>query len=162
MGIVSDIDLGTYPFTTSSNTTTGGALTGLGIGPKMIDEVIGVVKAYTTRVGSGPFPTELVDRTGEKLREAGLSAGQAADALRYYLAREIPSFEDGDYTEEHFKEAYNAGLANGLGNLVARVFALAEKHLKKLPKEKDKYLGGFWKEYNGAMDNYKFKAPSSK
>jgi adenylosuccinate synthase len=70
-GALLDIDLGTYPFTTSSNTTTGGALTGLGIGPKMIDEVIGVVKAYTTRVGSGPFPTELVDRTGEKLREAG-------------------------------------------------------------------------------------------
>ncbi len=70
-GALLDIDLGTYPFTTSSNTTTGGALTGLGIGPKMIDEVIGVVKAYTTRVGSGPFPTELVDRTGEKLRDAG-------------------------------------------------------------------------------------------
>lgn len=70
-GALLDIDLGTYPFTTSSNTTTGGALTGLGIGPKMIDEVIGVVKAYATRVGAGPFPTELVDRTGEKLREEG-------------------------------------------------------------------------------------------
>ncbi len=70
-GALLDVDLGTYPFTTSSNTTTGGALTGLGIGPQMIDEVIGVVKAYTTRVGSGPFPTELVNQTGEQLREAG-------------------------------------------------------------------------------------------
>ena len=67
-GAMLDIDLGTYPFTTSSNTTVGGALTGLGIGPKMIDEVIGIVKAYTTRVGGGPFPTELVDDTGNKLR----------------------------------------------------------------------------------------------
>ncbi len=70
-GSMLDVDLGTYPFATSSNTTAGGALTGLGIGPKMIDEVVGVVKAYTTRVGAGPFPTELVDDTGELLRHCG-------------------------------------------------------------------------------------------
>ena len=70
-GTLLDIDLGTYPFATSSNTTTGGALTGLGIGPKMIDEVVGIVKAYTTRVGAGPFPTELVDEMGEELRRKG-------------------------------------------------------------------------------------------
>ncbi len=70
-GALLDVDLGTYPFATSSNTTTGGALTGLGIGPKMIDEVIGVVKAYSTRVGAGPFPTELVNETGEQLRVGG-------------------------------------------------------------------------------------------
>lgn len=70
-GALLDVDLGTYPFATSSNTTTGGACTGLGIGPHMIDEVVGVVKAYTTRVGSGPFPTELVDDTGEHLRALG-------------------------------------------------------------------------------------------
>lgn len=70
-GAMLDIDLGTYPYTTSSNTTVGGALTGLGIGPKAIDEIVGVVKAYTTRVGSGPFPTELVDDTGLLLREKG-------------------------------------------------------------------------------------------
>jgi len=70
-GCLLDVDLGTYPFATSSNTTVGGALTGLGVGPKMIDEVVGVIKAYTTRVGSGPFPTELVDETGEDLRRLG-------------------------------------------------------------------------------------------
>ena len=70
-GCMLDVDLGTYPFATSSNTTTGGALTGLGIGPKMIDEVVGVVKAYTTRVGAGPFPTELVDAAGEEMRRIG-------------------------------------------------------------------------------------------
>jgi adenylosuccinate synthase len=70
-GSLLDVDLGTYPFATSSNTTVGGILTGLGIGPKMIDEVVGVVKAYTTRVGAGPFPTELIDQTGEELRRLG-------------------------------------------------------------------------------------------
>lgn len=70
-GALLDVDLGTYPFATSSNTTVGGALTGLGMGVKMIDEVVGVVKAYTTRVGAGPFPTELVDETGEELRRLG-------------------------------------------------------------------------------------------
>jgi len=74
-GAMLDVDLGTYPFATSSNTTVGGALTGLGIGPKMFDDVIGVVKAYTTRVGAGPFPTELHDATGEKLRDAGSEFG---------------------------------------------------------------------------------------
>jgi adenylosuccinate synthase len=70
-GVMLDVDLGTYPFATSSNTTAGGALTGLGIGPRMIDEVIGVIKAYTTRVGAGPFPTELIDEVGEHLRRQG-------------------------------------------------------------------------------------------
>jgi adenylosuccinate synthase len=70
-GSMLDVDLGTYPFATSSNTTVGGVLTGLGVGPKMIDEVVGVVKAYTTRVGAGPFPTELIDATGETLRTLG-------------------------------------------------------------------------------------------
>ncbi len=70
-GAMLDVDLGTYPFCTSSNTTVGGALTGLGMGPSMIDEVVGIVKAYTTRVGAGPFPTELHDDMGEKLREIG-------------------------------------------------------------------------------------------
>lgn len=70
-GTLLDVDLGTYPFATSSNTTVGGALTGLGVGPHMINEVVGVIKAYTTRVGAGPFPTELVDDIGEKIRLQG-------------------------------------------------------------------------------------------
>jgi len=66
-----DVDHGTYPFVTSSNTVAGGACTGAGVGPTAIDEVIGITKAYTTRVGSGPFPTELNDDTGELLRSKG-------------------------------------------------------------------------------------------
>ena len=66
-----DIDHGTYPFVTSSNPTAGGALTGSGVGPTRIDRVVGVAKAYTTRVGEGPFPTELDDEVGEALRTKG-------------------------------------------------------------------------------------------
>ncbi|MCT2984242.1 adenylosuccinate synthase [Propionibacterium freudenreichii] len=66
-----DIDHGTYPYVTSSNPTVGGALTGTGVGPTKIDRVIGIAKAYTTRVGEGPFPTELFDADGDKLRADG-------------------------------------------------------------------------------------------
>jgi adenylosuccinate synthase len=74
-GSMLDVDFGSYPFVTSSNTTTGGVSTGLGIAPKHINKVIGIFKAYCTRVGSGPFPTELHDETGEKLRKAGHEFG---------------------------------------------------------------------------------------
>ena len=70
-GALLDVDHGTYPFVTSSSPTSGGASTGTGIPPTKIDSVIGIVKAYTTRVGNGPFPTELLDNDGEKLREVG-------------------------------------------------------------------------------------------
>jgi len=70
-GTLLDVDHGTYPFVTSSNPTAGGASTGSGIGPTRISRVIGIVKAYTTRVGSGPFPTELFDEDSEKLRSIG-------------------------------------------------------------------------------------------
>lgn len=74
-GTLLDIDFGTYPFATSSNNTIGGAFTGLGISPKVVDCFIGVSKAYTTRVGNGPFPTELADAAGEQLRDAGCEFG---------------------------------------------------------------------------------------
>jgi adenylosuccinate synthase len=70
-GTLLDIDHGTYPYVTSSSAIAGGACTGLGIGPTKISKVLGVVKAYTTRVGSGPFPTEIKDTLGEEIRERG-------------------------------------------------------------------------------------------
>ncbi|GGF30010.1 adenylosuccinate synthase [Subtercola lobariae] len=70
-----DVDHGTYPFVTSSNATSGGASTGSGVAPNRIDRVIGIVKAYTTRVGAGPFPTELFDESGEFLRANGFEFG---------------------------------------------------------------------------------------
>jgi adenylosuccinate synthase len=74
-GAMLDVDFGTYPFVTSSNPTAGAASVGSGVGPGAIDEVLGVVKAYTTRVGEGPFPTELTERVGEFLRERGAEFG---------------------------------------------------------------------------------------
>ena len=80
-GTLLDIDHGTYPYVTSSNACSGGVCTGLGVGPKSIDGVVGIVKAYTTRVGSGPFPTELKDKLGKQLRlvggEYGATTGRA-------------------------------------------------------------------------------------
>ena len=74
-GSMLDIDFGTFPFVTSSNTISAGVCTGLGVSPKQINEVLGVTKAYCTRVGSGPFPTELEDATGEELRKTGNEFG---------------------------------------------------------------------------------------
>ncbi|MBN1681439.1 MAG: adenylosuccinate synthase [Anaerolineae bacterium] len=74
-GTLLDLDHGHYPYVTSSSSTTGGALTGLGFGPHEVNRVVGVVKAYCTRVGNGPFPTELTGATGDRMREAGAEFG---------------------------------------------------------------------------------------
>jgi len=81
-GTLLDVDLGTYPFVTSSNCIAGAATTGCGISPKMIDYVIGIVKAYTTRVGSGPFPTELTDDIGQGLATRGNEFGSTTGRAR--------------------------------------------------------------------------------
>ena len=77
-----DIDHGTYPFVTSSNTIAGNACCGSGVGPKQIDEVIGIVKAYTTRVGAGPFPSELFDDIGDQIQETGAEFGATTGRRR--------------------------------------------------------------------------------
>ena len=81
-GAMLDVDVGTYPFVTSSNTTAGGAATGTGVGPRMFDYVLGIVKAYTTRVGAGPFPTELFDEYGEHLSRVGHEFGSVTGRRR--------------------------------------------------------------------------------
>lgn len=81
-GTLLDIDHGTYPYVTSSNTTAGGVATGSGLGPRYIDYVLGILKAYSTRVGGGPFPTELSDETGEYLREKGQEFGATTGRCR--------------------------------------------------------------------------------
>lgn len=81
-GTLLDVDLGTYPYCTSSNPTAGGVCAGLGVGPTSIDGVIGVVKAYMTRVGEGPFPTELPQELGEKIREIGDEFGATTGRAR--------------------------------------------------------------------------------
>lgn len=81
-GTLLDIDHGTYPFVTSSNTTAGGVATGSGMGPLYLDQILGITKAYTTRVGSGPFPTELFDEVGEHLAEKGHEKGTTTGRAR--------------------------------------------------------------------------------
>lgn len=97
-GTLLDIDHGHYPYVTSSSATTGGALTGLGFGPRYVDRVVGVVKAYCTRVGNGPFPTELNDAIGERIRTAGVEFGTTTgrprrcgwlDAVALHYARRV-------------------------------------------------------------------------
>ena len=81
-GTLLDLDMGTYPFVTSSHPVTGGACIGSGIGPTAINECYGVAKAYTTRVGKGPFPTELFDKTGDTIRERGFEYGTTTGRAR--------------------------------------------------------------------------------
>jgi adenylosuccinate synthase len=81
-GCMLDIDYGTYPYTTSSHTLAGGACIGMGISPRDIDDIIGVVKAYTTRVGEGPLPTELCDKIGERIAEKGHEFGTTTGRRR--------------------------------------------------------------------------------
>jgi adenylosuccinate synthase len=81
-GVLLDVDFGTYPFVTSSHTLSGGVTIGTGVGPTKIDKVIGVIKAYTTRVGKGPFPTELKDRTRDTLQQKGCEIGATTGRTR--------------------------------------------------------------------------------
>ncbi|MCX2744937.1 adenylosuccinate synthase [Mangrovivirga sp. M17] len=92
-GSLLDIDFGSYPFVTSSNTMTAGACTGLGVAPSQIGEVFGIFKAYCTRVGSGPFPTELHDETGEKLRELGSEFGATTGRPRRCGWLDLPALK---------------------------------------------------------------------
>lgn len=92
-GSLLDIDFGSYPFVTSSSTVTAGACTGLGVAPKHIGEVYGIFKAYSTRVGSGPFPTELLDEEGDKLRKEGNEFGSTTGRPRRCGWIDIPSLK---------------------------------------------------------------------
>lgn len=92
-GSMLDIDFGTYPFVTSSNTISAGVCSGLGIAPNKIREVIGIAKAYCTRVGSGPFPTELNDADGEKLRQIGMEFGATTGRPRRCGWLDLPQLQ---------------------------------------------------------------------
>ncbi len=92
-GSLLDIDFGSYPFVTSSNTTVAGACAGLGIPPNTIGEVFGIFKAYCTRVGSGPFPTELFDETGEKIRKSGAEFGATTGRPRRCGWLDLPALK---------------------------------------------------------------------
>jgi adenylosuccinate synthase len=92
-GTMLDLDFGSYPYVTSSNTISAGACTGLGIAPRQVGEVFGIFKAYCTRVGSGPFPTELMDKTGENMREKGAEFGATTGRPRRCGWLDLPALK---------------------------------------------------------------------
>jgi len=92
-GTMLDIDFGSYPFVTSSNTVSAGACTGLGVSPKLIGNIFGIFKAYCTRVGCGPFPTELIDETGENLRNLGHEFGSTTGRPRRCGWLDVPAMK---------------------------------------------------------------------
>src|SRR6185369_6855230 len=140
-GTLLDVDHGTYPFVTSSSTCAGGACTGTGVSPREIHEIIGISKAYVTRVGSGPFPTELLEETGEKMRQAGNEFGSTtgrprrcgwfdAVVLRYAVHPYGIAEHDG------VKPAAAARPASGRPEFVARLTHLFSGFLKELCRER--------------------------
>jgi len=118
-GTMLDIDHGTYPFVTSSNSTSGGAATGTGVPPTSIDTVIGITKAYCTRVGSGPFPSELLDAQGEDLRKRGREFGAVTGRPRRTGWLDLPQLR-------------YAGMINGISWLVVTKLDVLD-HLKEIP-----------------------------
>jgi adenylosuccinate synthase len=92
-GTMLDLDFGSYPFVTSSNTISAGACTGLGVSPRLIGDIFGIFKAYCTRVGCGPFPTELMDETGEKLRNLGHEFGSTTGRPRRCGWLDLPAMK---------------------------------------------------------------------
>ena len=92
-GSLLDIDFGSYPFVTSSSTTAAGVCSGLGVAPSKIDQVYGIFKAYCTRVGSGPFPTELLEETGEKMRQEGREFGSTTGRPRRCGWMDLPALK---------------------------------------------------------------------
>jgi adenylosuccinate synthase len=118
-GTMLDIDHGTYPFVTSSSATSGGASTGTGVPPTAIDTVIGITKAYCTRVGSGPFPTELLDAQGEELRKRGNEFGAVTGRPRRTGWLDLPLLR-------------YAGMINGISWLVVTKLDVLD-HLTEIP-----------------------------
>ena len=126
-GTMLDVDFGSYPFVTSSNTICAGACTGLGIGPNKIGNVYGIMKAYCTRVGSGPFPTELFDETGKKIRdlghEYGAVTGRECDststlALKLFRGEPAISVFDWNFSPSHNS---SANFSTGVGSVLHSV-----------------------------------------
>ena len=159
-----DVDHGTYPYVTSSNATAGGACTGTGVGPTKIDKVIGVVKVYTTRVGSGPFPTELKDDIAEHLRERGKEYGATTgrprrcgwlDALVVRYAARVNGFTGMVLTKLDILDGLNeVKICTGY-TYQGKVFSEMPSELKVLEQCEPIYetMGG-WKDSTAGLVSY--------
>ncbi len=136
-GTLLDIDFGTYPFVTSSNTISAGACTGLGIGPSRIGKVIGIFKAYGTRVGSGPFPTELHDEVGDAIRKAGNEFGSTTGRPRRCGWLDLPALRYAVMINGVTELAMmKADVLSGMGTIrVCTGYRIEGKEIDKLPYE---------------------------
>jgi len=150
-GTLLDIDFGTYPFVTSSNTISAGACTGLGVSPSSIGEVFGIFKAYCTRVGSGPFPTELNDETGDKLREIGREYGSTTGRPRRCGWLDLPALKYSiminGVTQLYMTKA---DVLSGFEKIkVCTSYKINGKEVSEIPFENDAVIEPVYTELNG-------------
>ena len=150
-GTLLDIDFGSYPFVTSSNTITAGACTGLGIAPNKIREVFGIFKAYCTRVGSGPFPTELYDETGKRLAKIGNEFGSTTGRARRCGWIDIPALKYAININGVTKlMMMKADVLSGISTIKACThYKLNGKNIDYLPFEDNEKLTPIYKEFDG-------------
>ena len=161
-GTMLDIDFGSYPFVTSSNTISAGACTGLGISPKQIGEIFGIFKAYCTRVGSGPFPTELNDETGEILRKTGFEFGATTGRPRRCGWLDLPALKYSIMINGVTKLFITkADVLSGFDSVkVCIAYSINGKEISEIPFEHDAPLQPVylelagWKENISAMREY--------
>ena len=141
-GTLLDIDFGTYPFVTSSNTTCAGACTGLGIAPNRIKNVYGIFKAYCTRVGSGPFPTELFDKTGEAIQSQGHEFGATTGRPRRCGWLDLPALKYAiDVNGVTELMMMKADVLSGIGNIkVCTAYSFKGEVIEHLPYKLEEEL----------------------
>jgi len=154
-GTLLDIDFGTYPFVTSSNTISAGACTGLGISPRSIGEVYGIFKAYCTRVGSGPFPTELNDETGIRLRDTGKEYGSTTGRPRRCGWLDLPALKYAiminGVTQLYMTKA---DVLSGFEKIkVCTSYKINGKEVSELPFENDATIEPIYTELQGWNEN---------
>ena len=150
-GTLLDIDFGTYPFVTSSNTITAGACTGLGIPPSRIGKVIGIFKAYGTRVGSGPFPTELNDEAGERIRQVGREFGSTTGRPRRCGWLDLPALRYAVMINGITELAMmKADVLSGMGSIkVCTKYRINGKETDRLPYDLDSTVEPIYQEVAG-------------
>jgi adenylosuccinate synthase len=154
-GTMLDIDFGSYPFVTSSNTISAGACTGLGISPGQVGEVFGIFKAYCTRVGSGPFPTELSDDTGERMRKTGAEFGATTGRPRRCGWLDLPALKYAIMINGVTKLFMTkSDVLSGFGKIkICTSYIVNGKKSDEVPFEHDAIIEPFYKDMSGWSDD---------
>jgi adenylosuccinate synthase len=154
-GTMLDLDFGSYPFVTSSSTISAGACTGLGVSPKQIEEIFGIFKAYCTRVGSGPFPTELKDETGELLRKTGCEFGATTGRPRRCGWLDLPALKYSIMINGVTKLFMTkSDVLSGFRSVKVCVgYRINGKETNQIPFEHDASIEPVYRDFNGWNEN---------